>query len=80
MLSLALMLVSQHWLIIIIGVLAIALIYIDTIRIDRHEIVKFGDEYRRYMQTVPSMNALAGFIRLLRRRRGIQLEAKRQSP
>ena len=80
LLSLALILVAQHWLIIIIGVLAMAFMYVDALRIDRHEIDKFGDEYRRYMQIVPRLNALVGLIRLLRRRRGMQLEAKRHSP
>jgi len=30
--------------------------------------VKFGDDYKRYMQRVPRMNFILGIIRLLRKK------------
>ena len=32
-------------------------------------IVKFGDDYKRYMEKVPRMNFILGIIRLLRRKK-----------
>ncbi len=66
--SLALMLVSQSWLVAIIGVVVITLLYVDIIMADKHEIEKFGDEYRQYMKDVPRTNFILGLIRLLIRR------------
>jgi protein-S-isoprenylcysteine O-methyltransferase Ste14 len=68
LLSLALILVTQHWLIMIIGAAAIVLNYIDILIADQGLIEKFGDDYKRYMERVPRVNFLLGFIRLLRSR------------
>ena len=71
LLNLALPLIGQYWLLIILAVVGMALIYLDTFNADEDCIGKFGDEYQRYMQRVPSVNFVAGLIRLLRdRRRG----------
>ena len=69
---LALVLISQHWLSAIFGVVAMALIYIDILKEDRSNVEKFGDAYIRYQQTVPKANLILGVIRLLWRgaRRG----------
>jgi protein-S-isoprenylcysteine O-methyltransferase Ste14 len=61
-------LMSQHWLSIICGVVGSVLFYIDVQNEERSSIEKFGDEYRQYMQKVPRMNLLIGVIRLLRRK------------
>jgi len=45
-----------------------ALFYKDVLREEQMSIVKFGDEYKRYMQKVPRMNPLLGVIRLLKKR------------
>jgi protein-S-isoprenylcysteine O-methyltransferase Ste14 len=66
--SLALILVSQNWLIIMMGVIVILLLYIDILNADKHEIEKFGDDYIRYMKEVPRVNFLLGIIRLIRRK------------
>jgi protein-S-isoprenylcysteine O-methyltransferase Ste14 len=66
---LALVLMSQHWLSVLSGVVGSALFYRDVLREERMSIKKFGDEYRRYMERVPRMNLLIGILRLLRRRR-----------
>ena len=67
LLSLALILISQHWLVVVIGVVAMMSVYLAMREEDRRLIEKFGDDYKRYMQSVPRMNFLVGFIRLLRR-------------
>ena len=63
--SLALILISQSWLITLMGIFVMPLLYLDILLADKHEIEKFGDDYRRYMQRVPRTNFLLGVIRLL---------------
>jgi len=63
----ALGLMSQHWLSVFSGVIGSSLFYIDVLREEQMSIVKFGDEYERYMQKVPRMNFMLGVIRLLKR-------------
>ena len=69
LLSLALPLIGQHWLLIVLAAVGIALIYADTFRADKACIEKFGEEYARYMQRVPRVNFVAGLWRLLVRPR-----------
>jgi len=66
----AVILFSQHWLIVIMGILGIVCMYLISRQEDLRLIEKFGDTYERYMKSVPAMNVLAGIIRLLRRRKG----------
>ena len=65
----ALVLWSQHWLTIIVGVLGMICVYMISRREDQRLVEKFGDNYKRYMRSVPRMNFLAGVIRLLRYRK-----------
>ena len=65
LLNLALALIGQHWLLLILASLGMALIYIDTFNADRACIEKFGAAYGDYMQRVPRVNFVAGIIRLL---------------
>ena len=67
--SLALVLVSQDWLVLIMGAVVMPSLYGDILMADKHEIEKFGDEYRRYMKKVPRTNFLLGIIKLLIRRK-----------
>jgi protein-S-isoprenylcysteine O-methyltransferase Ste14 len=69
LLNLALPLIGQHWLLGVIGVASMVLAYVDTRQEDKRLVEKFGDAYERYMQSVPSINVLAGVIRLVRRRK-----------
>jgi len=63
-------LVSQHWLTLILGVPVLAWFFIYALPwSDKELIEKFGDDYKRYMQMVPRMNLLVGLIRLLKRRK-----------
>ena len=65
----ALVLMSQHWLSVFSGVMGSALFYKDVLKEEQMSIVKFGDEYKRYMQKVPRMNPLLGVMRLLNKKR-----------
>jgi len=69
LLSLALVLVSQSWLVTLIGVVVMPLLYVDIAMADKHEIEKFGDAYKDYMEKVPRANFLLGIIRLLKSRK-----------
>ena len=62
-------LISQHWLTAIIGVPIIVLLFIFVQKAEESLVLKFGDDYKRYMQRVPRMNLLLGIIRLLRHKR-----------
>ena len=64
--SLALVLISQSWLIVAMGIIVTSLLYVDILMADHHELEKFGNAYRRYMQMVPRANFLLGLIRLVR--------------
>ena len=65
----ALVLMSQHWLSVVSGVLGSALFYKDILREEQMSVEKFGDDYRRYMERVPGMNLLIGILQYLRQRR-----------
>ena len=70
LLVLALVLMSQHWLSMISGVIGSVLFYVDVTRGEEQENTrKFGDDYRCYMEEVPRMNFVVGIIKLLRRRK-----------
>jgi len=62
-------LVSQHWLFVLIGVPLIVSMSKWIQEAEEHLIAKFGDDYRRYMEKVPRMNLVLGVIRLLQRRK-----------
>ena len=66
---LAAMLISQHWAVIIIGIMLSVLYYREVVREEKGLVVKFGEDYRSYMQKVPRMNLLLGIVRWLRRGR-----------
>jgi protein-S-isoprenylcysteine O-methyltransferase Ste14 len=57
-----------HWIIVLISSLNIAIVYWFILQGERQNITKFGDTYRRYMETVPRINLLAGLIRRLQRK------------
>lgn len=67
--SLALILISQDWLVLLLGAIMIPILYVDIVMADRHELAKFGDDYKRYMEEVPRANFILGIVRLLKRRR-----------
>jgi len=68
LLMLASILISQHWLVAIVGVIVSASGYRTQVNLEKGLLVKFGDNYTHYMEKVPRLNFLLGIIRLLRRR------------
>ncbi len=67
--NLALMLLAQHWLVILFGIVSMILIYRDIQAADQDGIDKFGDEYRHYMQRVPQTNLLLGIFHYIQAKR-----------
>jgi protein-S-isoprenylcysteine O-methyltransferase Ste14 len=65
LLSLALALIGQNWLLLVLAAVGMALIYVDTFNADQACIEKFGEAYVGYMQRVPRVNFVAGLLRLL---------------
>jgi len=63
--SIAMMLLAQHWLVVLLGVVSSVLIWPDFQAADQDCIEKFGDEYRQYMQRVPQINFLLGVVWLI---------------
>lgn len=66
--SLALMLLSPHWQVILPGAFACTIIWWDIQVADRQALEKFGQAYQDYSQRVPQVNILLGLYRLLRRK------------
>jgi protein-S-isoprenylcysteine O-methyltransferase Ste14 len=57
-----------HWTIVLISAVNIAIVYGFILQGERQNITRFGDPYRRYMESVPRINLLAGLIRRLQSR------------
>ena len=66
LISLALVLMSQHWLTAFLMVPVVVGTYIDSLRADERLIEKFGNDYKRYMKRVAGLNPLVGIIGLFR--------------
>ena len=62
-------LISQHWLFALMGILIVWITPKWIREAEANLIVKFGDDYKRYMEKVPRINFVLGVIRLLRRRK-----------
>jgi protein-S-isoprenylcysteine O-methyltransferase Ste14 len=69
LLNLGLMLISQHWLMAVLGTPAMILMYLDILNADDYEIEKFGEAYQEYIETVPRINFLLGIIRAWQRKK-----------
>jgi len=61
--------ICQNWIVAISTVVGIVCCYLIIRSADQRNIVKFGDDYKRYMRKVTRMNILFGAMRLARRRR-----------
>lgn len=66
--SLALVFISQHWVVDILCVPVIIATYVDSLNANKTLIAKFGDDYTEYMERVPNLNALWGIVLLLLRK------------
>ena len=68
LISLALVLMSQHWLTTVLIVPVVVGTYVDSLRADERLIEKFGNGYKSYMKRVSGLNPLVGMIGLFRSR------------
>jgi len=68
LLSLSLVLISQHWINALLFLPVLVGTYIDGHRADVRLVDKFGEDYKRYMEKVPGLDPITGSLRLLRRR------------
>ena len=68
LIAVALTLVAQHWLVGVLGAVAIIIYYLGTLEADRSCVEKFGEPYEKYMRSVPRVNAMLGIIRCARNR------------
>ena len=59
----ALIIISQHWISLIVGIILIVLLCFAIIEEEKENIEKFGDVYRDYMKRVPRINLIAGIIK-----------------
>jgi protein-S-isoprenylcysteine O-methyltransferase Ste14 len=69
LMGLALPLIAQHWIIAVLGAIAIIIYFKDTFVEEKSSVEKFGEEYKRYKKSVPRLNFILGLIRLLCHRR-----------
>jgi protein-S-isoprenylcysteine O-methyltransferase Ste14 len=67
LLNIALVLITQHWLVAVLGFIAIIVNYVNTYTEEEGCIEKFGDTYRQYMEKVPRLNFILGIIRKISR-------------
>ena len=65
----ALIIISQHWINLIVGAILIVLLCLAMIEEERRNIEKFGNAYIDYMKRVPRINLIAGIIRQIHSRR-----------
>jgi len=63
LLGLSFILISQHWLVLTLGIPFIAIFCIAALDEDRSCVDKFGDSYKDYMKEVPRFNFLIGIIK-----------------
>jgi protein-S-isoprenylcysteine O-methyltransferase Ste14 len=69
LMAVAVALVSQHPVVIAMGVVATGMACVDFRTVDALDVAKFGDDYREYMERVPGWNPVAGVWRWVRRSR-----------
>lgn len=67
--SVAMILVTQHWMCLAAGAGAIVPFYLSVLEEDKNLVNRYGDEYRDYMRRVPRLNILAGIYRASMSRR-----------
>jgi len=57
----------QHWIFIVIGTFGVATLYLISIEEERLNNRQFGNSYKNYMEKVPRMNLVLGFIKILKK-------------
>ena len=66
--SLALVFISQYWVVDILCVPVIVSTYVDSLKANKNLVEKFGEVYIEYMKRVPGLNVLWGILKLLIRK------------
>ena len=64
----ALVIISQHWISVIVGAILIVLLCLAMIEEEKRNIEKFGNAYMDYMKRVPRINLIAGIIRQIHKK------------
>ena len=65
LLAFSFMLISQHWLVIVLGIPFAAIFYVAALDEDKACLKKFGNEYKQYMGKTPRVNLILGIFRRL---------------
>jgi len=65
----ALVIISQHWISVIVGAILIVLLCLAMIEEEKRNMEKFGNAYMDYMKRVPRINLIAGIIKQISRRK-----------
>jgi len=65
----ALIIISQHWISLIVGAILIVLLCLAMIEEEKRNIEKFGKAYMDYMKRVPRINLIAGIIKQIHGKR-----------
>ena len=65
----ALIIISQHWISLIVGAILVALLCLAMIEEEKGNIEKFGKAYMDYMKRVPRINLIAGIIKQMHSKR-----------
>ena len=68
LLNAGLVLITPHWLVAILGLIAAAMTVLDTFNEEQQCIEKFGDAYREYIKKVPRLNFILGILRAIQRK------------
>jgi protein-S-isoprenylcysteine O-methyltransferase Ste14 len=66
---LAMMVISQYWITILLGIIPLVVVIYYAYAEDRLNILKFGQIYTEYRESVPMMNFFLGLVRYRRRRK-----------
>lgn len=69
LMSIALALIAQHWIVALLGAIAAIVYYVDTSEEEKTNLERFGEAYQEYIKIVPRVNFVLGFIRALHRPR-----------
>lgn len=65
--SLAFILISQHLLVLVLGIPVMIIFYLGGLDGDKSSVEKFGKKYEDYMKRIPRFNFILGIIRKLRK-------------
>jgi len=68
LINIGLPLITQHWLVIVLGVISCPIYYQNTFVEEQENLKKFGGAYSEYQVDVPRFNFLLGLYRRFRKR------------